>query len=278
MKAQQLKFILFLFFAISLSGTSQLNADTIAGNKCYNINGHYIGSYFTDSWEIIKSPLRWEGNDWLKAGIFAGSWFALHTQDKNIQQWSQDNRTSFTDFSSEYVFDPLGYGFYTMPVYAGLYVYGALGKHHQVSDFALQGAKVFLVSAAFARVIKQVSHRHRPYQDNPPNPHNWDGPFSKFTYDAFPSGHTISAFATAAFLTNYFDEEKWVGWVAYPVAAAVGYSRINDNKHWATDVLAGAVLGHYIGKFLTRGKCRDESNVMVVANNSGGISIIYNIR
>jgi membrane-associated phospholipid phosphatase len=35
---------------------------------------------------------------------------------------------------------------------------------------------------------------------------------------------------------------------AYTAASLIGFSRITENKHWATDVLAGAALGYLTGK------------------------------
>ena len=35
----------------------------------------------------------------------------------------------------------------------------------------------------------------------------------------------------------------WVPWVAYPIASLVGWSRVQDDEHWASDVVAGAALG-----------------------------------
>lgn len=274
---------LSLLILLLLSGVLPLNVnaqnDLSSTQPCYRLNGKYIGSYFGDSWEIIKSPVSWEGNDWLKAGIFAGSWFALYTQDKPIQEFFQRNRSPLSSNASKYFFDPLGYGLYTLPVFGGLYLYGAFADQPETLHFALTGVKVFVISGVFAEAIKHFSHRHRPYQDQPPDPGNWDGPFSLLKYDAFPSGHTITAFASAAFFTNYFPEKKWVGWLSYSLATGVGLSRLNDNKHWATDVLAGAVLGHYIGKFLSGGPCREKAvDLTVIANNYGGISLIYRIN
>lgn len=69
-------------------------------------------------------------------------------------------------------------------------------------------------------------------------------PFSH--YDSFPSGHTAFAFATAVVIDRE-TSSRWVPWVAYPVAGAVGWSRVRDGKHWTSDVIAGAALGAWVG-------------------------------
>jgi membrane-associated phospholipid phosphatase len=60
--------------------------------------------------------------------------------------------------------------------------------------------------------------------------------------DAMPSGHTTVAFALAAALADDIDR-TWATVGLYTLAAGVGWSRMNDNKHWFSDVAAGAVLG-----------------------------------
>lgn len=57
---------------------------------------------------------------------------------------------------------------------------------------------------------------------------------------SFPSGHTASAFAGAAFIESNYGW-KW-GIPAYAAASFVGWSRVYSEKHWTHDVLAGAAL------------------------------------
>lgn len=58
---------------------------------------------------------------------------------------------------------------------------------------------------------------------------------------SFPSGHTSSAFAWATFVWQRYGW-KW-GIPAEAAAAFVGLSRIQDDRHYLTDVLAGALIG-----------------------------------
>jgi membrane-associated phospholipid phosphatase len=39
---------------------------------------------------------------------------------------------------------------------------------------------------------------------------------------------------------------RWVPWVGYPLAGLVGWSRVHDNEHWTSDVVAGAALGAWV--------------------------------
>ncbi|NML21439.1 phosphatase PAP2 family protein [Pseudoflavitalea sp. G-6-1-2] len=61
---------------------------------------------------------------------------------------------------------------------------------------------------------------------------------------SFPSGHTANAFAAAEFLRKeYKDVSIWYGVGGYAVAAFTGYLRMYNNRHWLSDVVAGAGVG-----------------------------------
>lgn len=61
---------------------------------------------------------------------------------------------------------------------------------------------------------------------------------------SFPSGHTAQAFAGAVIFCDEFAQHNiWLAASAYASAAAVGALRILNNRHWASDVIAGAGFG-----------------------------------
>lgn len=62
--------------------------------------------------------------------------------------------------------------------------------------------------------------------------------------NSFPSGHTATAFMMATILhKEYGWRSPWFSIGGYTVAAATGISRIMNNRHWTTDVAAGAAVG-----------------------------------
>ena len=61
---------------------------------------------------------------------------------------------------------------------------------------------------------------------------------------SFPSGSTAIAFMGAEFLyQEYKDVSIWYGISGYLVATGTGFLRMHNNKHWFTDVIAGAGIG-----------------------------------
>ena len=94
------------------------------------------------------------------------------------------------------------------------------------------------VSGLAALALKEVAGRERP-AEAPGDPDLFK-PFSG--HASFPSGHTTVAFAIATALSRETGA-RWAPWLAYPLAAAVGWSRVHDREHWTSDVVAGAALG-----------------------------------
>lgn len=68
---------------------------------------------------------------------------------------------------------------------------------------------------------------------------------------SFPSGHTAVAFALATAVADRTDD-PWSDYVLYGAATLTALSRVNDNKHWVSDVLAGGLLGHLSARWVSR--------------------------
>ena len=64
---------------------------------------------------------------------------------------------------------------------------------------------------------------------------------------SFPSGHTASAFAFALAVSA---EIPALALPLFPLASAVGYSRVHTGVHYPGDVVAGALLGSVVGTFV----------------------------
>ncbi len=62
--------------------------------------------------------------------------------------------------------------------------------------------------------------------------------------NSFPSGHTATAFVMASMLEKEYGHlSPWVGYGAYSMAMTTGVMRMMNNRHWMSDVMAGAGIG-----------------------------------
>lgn len=105
---------------------------------------------------------------------------------------------------------------------------GIKGKNNLKDRSIVLGTSMVFVFATVT-TLKKITKVERPDASN---------------FDSFPSGHTALAFAGAEFLyQEYKDVSIWYGVSGYVAATATGAFRIYNNKHWLTDVAAGAGIG-----------------------------------
>ena len=110
----------------------------------------------------------------------------------------------------------------------GLNAMGIKGKNN-FRDRTLLYAMSELIQSAIVFPVKKIAAENRPDESN--------------TF-SFPSGHTACAFAAAEFMRQeYKDVSPWYGVAGYAAAAGTGFLRMYNNKHWLSDVVAGAGIG-----------------------------------
>ncbi len=232
----------FLLFFVSFT---VIGGDTISFNA-----KTYFRSYFTDAISIITLPKEMTDADWAFAGFAAttGGW--LMTYDKEAYDFIRDKRGNFTQNVSRYFLEPLGSGLITLPVLLCMFGYNQWQGQSYHSEAASQAVKAFIISATFGEGAKLLLHRWRPSETD--DPYRFDGPGLSFERDAMPSGHTSTAFAVATVFAEYYQDNWLIPIVSYSMASLVGLSRIHDGKHWPSDVFAGALLGHVVGKTISK--------------------------
>lgn len=265
--------LIFIFTWISTAGYSQ--SDSLPGST--RIDKKYIVSYWGDTKCIVKAPCRWKGKQWSQFAGIVGIGVIAYVYDREIFDFFQNNRTETKDDISKYLIEPWGSGLYSLPLLAGIYLTGSKDSHHR--RVALTGVKAFLLSGGAAFITKNLFHRHRPTDNDPPDPYKWEGPFPfTMNYTSFPSGHTTTAFAVASVLAMGYPDKIWIGISSYTIASLVGVSRIYDGHHWASDVVMGAALGSFIGITLSKINLRKIQVTPAAFRGGQGIRLTYMIN
>ncbi|WP_187270091.1 phosphatase PAP2 family protein [Pontibacter qinzhouensis] len=175
-----------------------------------------------------------------------GAWTLTYVfVDEPLQQFTQTNTTAVADFAASVV-EPLGRQKYMASVSGAVLVSGWLLKDRKLQQFGTLALGSTLTNAVVTGALKNAMRRHRPSATTENN--QFDGITKKSHHSSLPSSHTSTAFAFATSLATVYQHHKVVPPVAYGVATLVGLSRIYDNAHWATDVLAGAAVGYLSAK------------------------------
>jgi membrane-associated phospholipid phosphatase len=211
-----------------------------------------------DSLASRRQPLFVPSDAWYAAGFAAGA-ILMAPVDLKIANELRDSTTQANKFlrDSATGFRVLGYPG-AVVLSAGMYAAGRALHRPKLAEVGLHTGESVGMAVVATNVLKSLVGRARPDQD-PDHPGNLKlgRGFSDHQYASFPSGHTTAAFAAAAALSGemgdlYPHSEWWVKPVLYGGATLVGASRMYNNKHWASDVVAGAAIGSFSGWKVTR--------------------------
>jgi hypothetical protein len=221
-----------------------------------------FGTYFTLLGDDLKKqltfPIHASRKDWLKVGRLALLTGAVALINKPVNQFAVrlGNENKGVADISRYVTN-FG-GAYEVYAIAGFYAYGLIFKSQKQKTTTALATQAYITASVISTIGKYVSGEQRPYYTDPNLNKSgpiFHGPFYAFqkgtdlsNYSSFPSGHTTAAFAAATVYAMEYRDKPIIPILSYGAATLVGLSRLTENKHWATDVLVGAMLGYFSGR------------------------------
>ena len=202
----------------------------------------FVRHGLADVRHVFTAPERWDERGWRSAGLFALAVVATGVAlDEPVRNAVGGDPAEDYGLLSD--IERFGTRSYTMKLLGGMYLVGAMRGNENVKATALDG----LISAVIAhglitKPLKRLVGRARPFQDEGADA------FDPLGGDkSFPSGHATEAFAVASAIAEHSDR-IWVKTLSYGLAGTVGYARLRHEKHWTSDVLAGALIGTVVGR------------------------------
>ena len=217
----------------------------------------YFILLWSDTKQAFTAPFHLQKRDWKNVAYFALAEAALSFADKPIQanavSLNANNKTlrGISDYITRFGGD---YEIYTL---LGLGAEGFLFHNQKLKTTTLLATQAYLVGSAVEISVKFLTGRQRPNYNDPsgsPQP-RFHGPFyigkdanQSYIDGSFPSGHTTVAFAAATVFAMEYKNKPLVPIISYAAATLIGLSRLTENKHWATDIMAGAALGFLTGQ------------------------------
>lgn len=189
---------------------------------------------------IVTAPTRWKKDDWQDFGLatlaVVGTAAIIDRPLRKEMLRHHGNNRFMRDverFGAEYSLGILG----------GFYLAGVATDNDKAVNVAQDGLAASIVASGIVTpVLKIATGRSRPNRNQGYNDFR---PFSGSM--SFPSGHTTQAFAVASVISAHYDN-LLVDTVAYGVAAAAGLARTYHDAHFASDVVAGAIIGTLVGQ------------------------------
>lgn len=236
-------FLLTLLCCGLLAGAQ--STDTLPAPVAFT-TGQYLKSYWDNGLDLVQRPLHWKGKDWTIFGASVGLTAGLTLVDDDINKpfktW-YDKGTGFGKAGSFIGSTPVMVGGTLLTLGIGAWI-----KDPKLKQFAMDNLQAQVFTGAFTYATKVMFGRARPFQGR--GAHYWDGPFGPNGFESFFSGHTSLAFTTANMIYLHSRRQWWVALLSYGGATAIGISRMQYQRHWASDVLMGAVCGWAVSTFV----------------------------
>lgn len=257
---------IFIFQSVSLfaQDTTLFFKNGIKSNhQCGKIGLRgYSVLLIQDFVEQATSPFSMNKKQIINLGSFALVTAGLIIIDAPIDKYANSIRKNnlFIHQSSPFITRfGADYAIYTTGI---IECYGLLFKDDRAQATALLASQAMITSGVWTRVGKILTGRERPsasYTKSLEEGGSWHGPTDQFrfdsdktklagsNYDAFPSGHTATAFSVATVFAKMYADKPIIPLIAYSAATAVGLSRTTEHSHWMSDVVVGAALGYLCG-------------------------------
>jgi membrane-associated phospholipid phosphatase len=172
--------------------------------------------------------------------LFGGGTAALIATDRRTSR-ALPNTASQISFSKN--LSRIGADYTTLPVAAGLYLYGRWKDNPKARETGVLGAEALLDSYMIVIALKVASGRERPEFGE------GKGRFFK-GHRGFPSGHAIMSWSFASLIAHEYAPSKVTPIIAYSLASVASVSRFSARKHFASDIVAGGAMGWFIGKYV----------------------------
>jgi membrane-associated phospholipid phosphatase len=219
--------------------------------------------------ELVAVPWNASSRSWWKLAGATAAVIAVGSADDQIRTQVQETNRSGNQAVNQIAsaVEPIGQE-YSWLLLGGFYLAGRRNPGGRASRVAQDGLIATVLAAGVVTpTLKATFGRNRPANGD----HTWD------FFDAqpsFPSGHTTQAFALATVVAQHYDQ-RWVKIIAYGTAGLVGYARMNHDAHYASDVLAGSLIGITIGRFIVarNNERRQLDAVPIFSGKSPGVGL-----
>ncbi|QEM70205.1 phosphatase PAP2 family protein [Geobacter sp. FeAm09] len=238
--------------------------------------GNEIGSGLSrlghETVDLARTPFQTDnGNILVTIGV-AGAVGLTYVFDRDIHDKLQTRKGNSLDKAADagsLAGDPFLHLGFAALVYGGAMAADS-PKWQEVGE--MMGESLILADAS-TFLIKEATGRGRP--DTTMSKGDFKPFRFKNNYDSFPSMHTASSFALASVMAAT-TESLTLKTAYYAAATFVGFSRLYQNKHWASDVIMGAALGELCGRVVTHYHATAQRMAIVpqAFENGAGLAMV----
>ncbi len=238
----RLAWTLLLGTALFAWGTQATAGPAAVAGDVRRVLGQDLAAY-------AAAPAGWTTREWTRLAAAAAAVGAVGLADGRVHAVVPDRSTPFTRRVSAGVRgfgDVFGLGGLSA---AAVYATGVLGGSARWRELGVEMLEAAAFTSLTVAGLKVAVGRARPGRGEGPWSFRWFGGGVWGGRSSFPSQHAALAFSLAGVVSARVEGAAWWAW---PVAGLVAASRVHDDVHWTSDVVAGALVGAAVGRWVAR--------------------------
>jgi hypothetical protein len=214
-----------------------------------------------DLGDLAKLPAHAKGKAWAKFGLGLGLIGALYSADESVRTSLDPGQIDSTAQDIRPLGQEVGLAFI-----ASAWAIGKLADKPTAFRIGRDGVEATLLAAGIlSPLLKLAVGRERPRENLGHDVFSGSG-------ESFPSGEVTEAFAIAS-VVSANSRRKWVKGLAWTLAGATAWQRLELDAHWASDVGAGALLGSVVGHWVVHRNRELWSLEPQISRKGAGITV-----
>ncbi|SFB84142.1 PAP2 superfamily protein [Marinospirillum celere] len=235
------------FLLVLLAALMTLPVGVHAGDDDASTTGNYFANFYRIPMGAAGEIFTLDSDKLKRNALAFGTVALVYTQDEEIRDYWFDNIKSdgLDEWTGGFLYD-IGSPKGALWIHGATSVSALMFDDDYLMDTTFLSLQSVIISQVFAESSKRITGRERP-RDSGGDSNLWgEGGMSFF------SGHSSGAFASMTVFAERYRHQPLVYWGAYGLATATALSRINEDAHWASDTLAGALVGYGVGQLTLR--------------------------
>jgi len=237
-----------IFLLIGLGSPACAQSSEVDSNQSVTWR-HLFRNVAGDQKGIWLSPFRMDRRDakwWVLFGSVTGGLIAT-------DKWTSKQLPNTEDqIRVSRITSRFGATYSLAPALMAVYLTGAIRKDDHLRETGLLGVEALANGLLVTGAVKVATQRQRPLEQDGLGKF-WQGSGRIWNTGAsFPSGHATTVWAVASVLAHEYPRPRIIPVAAYGIATAVMASRFTGRRHFASDVVAGAAIGWFIGDYVCR--------------------------
>lgn len=264
-----MRYISLIVLIVSLLSTSASAGENIFNStKAIKEEAARLGE---EALEVAKTPVDTEHYGLVGTLAVTGAVGLTYVFDGDIRSKLQANKSKGLDRATD-VGNFIGNPFLHLGIAGAIYGGGALADSTRWQETGEMLGEALILADASTFLLKEATGRARPFVNGD------KGSFRPFNfqtdYDSLPSMHTSSSFAMASVMAAT-TESVPAKLLYYSTAAFVGFSRIYQDKHWASDIVLSAAIGELCGRVVANQHAGKGKLTLVpmMNDNSAGLAL-----